>query len=158
MIKYGKKVDKIKNNKDAMSIFLEKCKENNLKVTPQRIAIYKELIKSKDHPSADIVHRRLIKIFPNISLDTVNRTLLTFAKIGISDIVEGSGSPKRFDPNIGNHHHFRCLNCETIIDFHNASYDNIEIPDKIREQATIITKKVVLEGYCRKCGRKSNSL
>lgn len=148
-----KKIDN--HNNSLMDIFLKKCEENNLKVTPQRTAIYKELIKSKDHPSAEVIHKRLIKRFPNISLDTVNRTLLTFAKIGITYIVENSGNPKRFDPNINNHHHFVCLNCKTIIDFHSDFYDNMEIPNEIKEQATLITRKVVvLEGYCKNCGKK----
>lgn len=142
-----------KNNNDNMSIFLEKCQENNLKITPQRIAIYKELIRSKDHPSADVIYRKLTRKFPNISLDTVNRTLITFAEIGIAGIVEGSGSPKRFDPNMVNHHHFRCTKCGTIIDFRYELYDNIEIPEEIQRQTTILTKRVVLEGYCNNCDK-----
>lgn len=149
-----KKTDKINNHNDLMDVFIKKCKENDLKITPQRIAIYRELVGSKDHPSADILHKKLIKKFPNMSLDTVNRTLLTFAKIGIAFIVENSGSPKRYDPNISNHHHFICLNCGTIIDFQNDLYDNMEIPDEIKERIATITRKiVVLEGFCKKCKR-----
>ncbi|MGB9597437.1 MAG: Fur family transcriptional regulator [Candidatus Poribacteria bacterium] len=142
------------NDHNNLSLFIKKCEENDLKITPQRIAIYRELVRSKDHPSADILHKKLIKKFPNMSLDTVNRTLLTFAKIGLTFIVENSGSPKRYDPNISNHHHFICLNCGTIVDFQNDLYDKIEIPDEIKEQTTIITRKIViLEGFCKKCKR-----
>jgi len=54
-------------------------------------------MKAKDHPSADNIYRRLVKKGPNISFDTINRTLLTFSKIGIVNIVEGYGQTKRFD-------------------------------------------------------------
>lgn len=141
----------IKTNNDLIDVFFRKCKENNLKITPQRVAIYKELIKSKEHPSADAVYRKVIKIFPNISFDTINRTLLTFVDVGIANVVEGSGDPKRFDPDTGDHHHFRCIRCGIIIDFYSASHDGIEVPNEIRKQATVMNKKVVLTGFCNKC-------
>jgi Fur family peroxide stress response transcriptional regulator len=131
--------------------FLEKCRENGLKITPQRRAIYEELLKATEHPSADSLHGRLKRAFPNISLDTVNRTLLTFSTIGIIHVVEGYGQARRFDPNVEPHHHFRCIRCNSIIDFRDASYDGMKVPAEIRKQYTVLNKKVVLEGYCSTC-------
>jgi Fur family peroxide stress response transcriptional regulator len=139
---------------ESMEIFYRRCDENDLKITPQRIAIYQELLKAEDHPSADTMHKRLVKRFPNISLDTVNRTLLTFHKIGIADVVEGYGQPKRFDPNISTHHHCRCVRCNRIIDFHNEDYDNLIVPHEIQKQFTVFHKKVILEGLCDQCKKK----
>ena len=138
-----------------MDFFRKKCKKHNLKVTPQRIVIYKELLKSKDHPNTDVLFKRVKNIIPDISLDTVNRTLLTFSKIGIVNIVEGNGEPRRFDPNIKNHHHFRCIKCNAIIDFDYKLYDNIEVPEKINKKFVVRNKKVLLEGYCNKCRKKA---
>jgi len=90
---------------DFINLFINKCKQHNLKVTPQRIAIYRELIKSKNHPSADNIFQIIRKEYPNISFDTVNRTLVTFSEIGIVDIVESFSGARRFDPNIESHHH-----------------------------------------------------
>lgn len=135
----------------SMDFFRDKCKEHNLKMTPQRVVIYKELSKSKDHPSADMVFKKARKTFPNISFDTVNRTVLTFARIGVVNIVEGYGDPKRFDPDIDSHHHFRCINCNNIIDFHNKSYDNLKIPEEIKRQFIVLKKKVCIEGVCDQC-------
>jgi Fur family peroxide stress response transcriptional regulator len=143
------------DTKEMMDIFYRISKENGLKITPQRTAIYQELLKAKDHPSADIIYRRLVKKIPNISFDTVNRTLATFSKIGIANVVEGYGQPKRFDPDITIHHHFRCVQCDTIIDFHNKAYDNITVPQEIQKQFTVWNKKVVLEGLCNKCKKKT---
>jgi len=134
--------------------FKEKCRESNLKLTPQRFAVYQELLKSRDHPSADVIFRRLRKLFPNISLDTVNRTLLTFYKVGIAQIVEGSGVPKRFDANRDQHHHFRCISCNGIIDVYGDSFDNIKIPEEIKRQFIVMNKTVHLEGICDKCRGK----
>jgi len=136
---------------ESLDLFREKCKENNLKITPQRLLIYRELLKSKDHPYAEALHKRIKKIMPDISLDTVNRTLLTFSKIGIVKNVEGYGEPRRYDPNIKNHHHFRCVNCNSIIDFDYRPYDDIIILGDIKKRFSVLNKKVLLEGYCDKC-------
>lgn len=142
----------LKNSR--LDSFREICRRNNLKVTPQRLAIYEELLKSKDHPSAEILHGRVKKAIPDISLDTVNRTLLTFARIGVSHIVEGYGEVRRFDPHTEHHHHFRCLNCSTIIDFKYKPYDDIIIPGPIQRRLAVLKKKVLLEGYCDRCRTK----
>lgn len=141
----GRKINK------GIGLFEGKCKENNLKLTPQRFAVYQELLRSDDHPSADAIFRRLRNLFPNISLDTVSRTLLTFHKIGLANIVEGSGVPKRFDANVGRHHHFRCLGCNRIIDIYNEAFDTIDIPEEIQRQCSVTNKTVHLEGLCGKC-------
>lgn len=140
------------NKKDKiLTSFTSKCQKNNLKITPQRTAIYKELLKAHDHPSADLIYQRVRKKFPHISLDTVNRALLAFAGLGIIQVVEGHGKPKRFDPNLEAHHHFQCIKCYKIIDFHNQKYDRLEIPDDIKSSVTVLTKKVILEGLCGQC-------
>ncbi len=134
--------------------FFDKCAEKGLKITPQRSLIFDELSKAKDHPTSDAIYQRVRKSLPNISFDTVYRTLLSFTEIGIVSLVEGTGEQKRFEPNLHRHHHFRCIKCYTIYDFENDAYDNIAVPDAVRKQGVIINKRVVLEGICSKCKGK----
>jgi len=137
-----------------MDMFYQRSKEHGLKITFQRTAIYEELLKARDHPTADIVYKRIIKKIPNISFDTVNRTLSTFSKIGIANVVEGYGQAKRYDPDMDLHHHFRCIQCGSIIDLYNKEFDNITVPEEVNKQFAVINKKVVLEGLCSKCRRR----
>ena len=137
--------------------FKQVCKAHNLKVTPQRFAIYRELIKSENHPSADTMYHSIRNEFPNISIDTVNRTLLTFAEIGLVCVVEGHGDPRRFDPNTEIHHHFHCRKCSAIIDFHSENYDQLQIPENIQKKYTVLSKRVVLDGICDTCYRNNNA-
>jgi Fur family transcriptional regulator, peroxide stress response regulator len=137
--------------KEKMEVFYRKSREHGLKVTPQRTTIYQELLKAKDHPSADAIYRRIVKKIPNISFDTVNRTLLTFSEIGVANVVEGYGQPKRYDPDMNTHHHFRCIQCGSITDFYNKKYDDLTVPEEINKQFEVISKRVVLEGLCSKC-------
>lgn len=142
-----------KQAKDINEIFRTKCREENLKITPQRMIILESLINDKSHPSADIVFQRVRKKIPNVSFDTVNRTLLSFVDMGLLKVVEGYGRPKRFDPDTDNHHHFQCLKCNKIIDFNDRSFDAIEVPAAIKNKFTITGKKVVLEGLCDSCSK-----
>jgi len=137
-----------------MRSFRKECREHNLKITPQRTVIYIELLKARDHPSADVLYKRVRDQFPNISFDTVYRTLLSFSEIGIADVVEGYGEPKRFDPDTRDHHHFRCIKCGNIIDFQSELYDSIKIPQKIEKDFIVTKKKVILEGLCKDCRSK----
>ena len=139
------------DNKTLFENFSNILKKNGIKMTPQRSIIYGALLDSRDHPYADIIFKKARESFPNISYDTVNRTLLTFAKIGIIDLVEGYGEPKRFDINTNKHHHFRCINCSKIVDFQNSSFDGLVIPEEISRKYNVIKARVVLEGTCDEC-------
>jgi len=61
------------------------------------MAIYKEVLNWANHPSAEVIYKNLRDVHPNISFDTVNRTLLTLAEMELMQIVEGSGDARRFD-------------------------------------------------------------
>jgi Fur family peroxide stress response transcriptional regulator len=129
----------------------QKCYEHSLRLTPQRLGIFSCLQGSRQHPSADAVFRKIRKTFPSISFDTVNRTLLSFAHMGILDIVEGYGYPKRFDPNLKRHHHFHCLKCHRILDFEEKSYERLKPPQSIARRCKVTGHKVILEGVCDQC-------
>jgi len=143
--------------KEKMDTFKVKCREAGLKVTPQRIAVYKALIKSNEHPSAEMVFRRVRRVLPNISLDTVNRTLLTLSEIGSAFVVEGLGDVKRFDGNLQTHQHFKCVECKRILDFHHKPFDNIEVPGSVGEKFTVLRKTVYFEGICDLCRKEHKS-
>jgi Fur family peroxide stress response transcriptional regulator len=149
------KTDAARLPEGKIADFEQLCRKAGLKVTPQRLEIYKELVKSKEHPSANMLWRKVRKTFPNISLDTVNRTLLTLSKIGAAFVVEGSGDVKRFDGGMENHQHFRCTQCHRIIDFHHELFDSIALPPELENSFLIVRKTIYLEGICRYCQKKS---
>jgi Fur family peroxide stress response transcriptional regulator len=139
---------------DIKKILKEKWVEQGIKITPQRSLIFEELYKAHDHPTADAIYKRVRRSMPNISFDTVYRTLLLFTKIGMVSLVEGYGEQKRFEPNLHNHHHCRCIQCHAIIDFSHDAYDAIQVPAELAKQFQVLNKRVVLEGICSKCKQK----
>jgi Fur family peroxide stress response transcriptional regulator len=139
-----------------MDGFIARCRTRGLKVTPQRVAIYKALIGTQEHPSAETLHRKIKKLYPRISLDTVNRTLLTLAEIDAASVVEGSGDVRRFDGRPEKHQHFKCIKCKRIVDFHHEAFDRVRVPADISKRFTILRKTVYLEGICDLCRRRQN--
>ena len=141
-------------HEDKIQAFLNICRTHQLKITPQRVAIYRELLDLNIHPTADAVYQIVKNEYPNISFDTVNRTLVTLAVIGLVDVVETFGGAKRFDPNVADHHHLHCTRCGKIFDFHNQGYDNLEVPKDIQSRFQVASKRVVLRGICIGCVRE----
>jgi Fur family peroxide stress response transcriptional regulator len=143
------------NHGNKLEVFVQNCRRNGLKITPQRMAVYKTLLESKEHPSAEMVLGYVRRLFPGISLDTVNRTLLTLAEIGSASIMEGSGDARRYDGDIDTHQHFKCIKCKKVFDFHYEPFDDIKIPASINAKFKILRKTVYLEGICDSCTGKS---
>jgi Fur family peroxide stress response transcriptional regulator len=137
---------------DPPDVFSATCREHNLRITPQRTAIYKALQDDASHPSADMVYRKIKTIFSRISFYTGNRTLMSFVEIGLVKIAESYNRRKRFDPHIGSHHHLNCITCGKIIDFEHKDFDEIKIPASIKNKYNVIGKRVVLEYICTTCG------
>jgi len=131
--------------------FKQICKNHKIKLTPQRLVIYEELIGRNDHPSTDMLYQQIQKRFPTISFDTVHRTLLTFHEIGVADIVEGTGNPKRFDGITERHHHFQCTHCKKIIDVYHKAYDHLPVPENLQKSCRVSKQTVRFEGLCEEC-------
>lgn len=134
--------------------FTALCRKTGLRVTPQRIEIYKQLINTDEHPSAEMLYEKVRKTFPSISFDTVNRTLLTLNDMGAAFIVEGSGNIRRFDGSMEKHQHFKCVKCKRIVDFKHKPFENIKLPANLGKKFKILKKAVYIEGICDLCERK----
>lgn len=131
------------------------CKQKRLKITPQRIEVYKTLIFCNEHPSTDAVYSKVKQVLPNISFDTVSRILNTFNDIGAAFVVEGSGDVKRFDANLEKHQHLKCIKCKKIFDFQHKNCENIKIPENLPGDFKVLRATVYIEGLCQSCQEKT---
>jgi Fur family peroxide stress response transcriptional regulator len=86
--------------------------------------------------------------------------LMTLNEIGAANIVEGTGDARRFDADIDEHQHFRCIKCKRIIDFHipctrrgsgHKPFDDIKLPAYINKKFKVLRKTIYLEGICDLC-------
>jgi len=127
------------------------CRETGLRLTHQRLEIFRELTRSSDHPSAETVHRRVRVRIPTISLDTVYRTISTFERYGLITRIQVFDDHGRFEPDLSPHHHLVCSQCKGIMDFGWETFDNAVLPDETKEWGRVSTKHAVLRGICRRC-------
>ncbi|MCF6178935.1 MAG: transcriptional repressor [Geopsychrobacter sp.] len=141
--------------KQQLSAFEDACRKAGLRLTPQRLEIFRELAKAADHPSAETLHQRLVKGMPTLSLDTVYRTLGTFAGHGLIHKVQTVESQARFEVAQLLHHHLTCRNCKEIIDFHWQFIDEAVLPEEVHSWGRIERKNVVVYGTCHKCMKSS---
>ena len=143
--------DHQESTRDLVNAFEQACRQTGLRMTHQRLEIFRELAQSSDHPSAETLHQRLRRRIPTLSLDTVYRTLATFAKHGVINKVETVESQARFEPTTRRHHHLICSRCREIMDFQWQEIDAAPLPEIIGHWGRIDTRSVVVYGVCRKC-------
>lgn len=76
---------------------IDKLRERECRITPQRVAILKILLDSCDHPSVEEVYEQVRINFPTTSLATVYKTVNLLKEIGeILEIGFADGS-NRYD-------------------------------------------------------------
>ena len=137
---------------NRVKFFITKSKELGLKVTPQRIAIYKELAKSDQHPSTEMIYNEIKDYYPNISLTTVYRTLETFEKLGLISVVNVLYNAARYDANLEPlHHHIVCIECKKVEDVYIDSEKLDRHLDSSVSNYEVIGYSVLFNGLCKSC-------
>src|SRR5258706_5939055 len=91
-------------------------KAAGLKLTPQRMAIVKELASDETHPTAQEIFERLQPSLPTMSFATVYNTLGALSSAGLCAALSLSPGSGRFDPNMAPHHHVVCDVCGAVRD------------------------------------------
>jgi len=131
--------------------FEQACRQAGLKMTHQRLEIFRELLLAHNHPTAESLHRRLRNRLPTISLDTVYRTLSTLAVYGLVNRVGTPESLARFEAAQTRHHHLICRRCGQIVDFQWPLIDDLALPNEIKSWGQIERKNVIVSGLCQNC-------
>ena len=137
-----------------MTEFEKACRTADLKVTHQRLEVYKELVQAEDHPSAEMLYKRILERLHTISLDTVYRTLSTLEKHGLITRVQTIESQARFEAKMVTHHHAVCSRCGAITDFTWDSFDETPVPAVLGEWGKVSKRNAILEGICNDCTTK----
>jgi Fur family peroxide stress response transcriptional regulator len=134
-----------------LQAFREICRESGLKLTHQRLEIFRILTNAEDHPSAEDVYERVKPKIPPISFDTVYRTLALFERCGVIARVNHLADRTRYDSNMTVHHHMVCTRCKKIRDFYWPALDEMETPGTTKGWGSIEGKYLELRGICRDC-------
>lgn len=134
----------------TMDILREACQLAGLRMTQQRISVFSEILKSTDHPTAEILHRRLRHSAPTLSLDTVYRTLALLERNGLVHRVLNPGGGDRYDAVTDGHAHVLCRRCGRYEDLDEETPAGELLPEAAG-WGRVERRHVVYFGVCSAC-------
>ncbi|MDB4939242.1 MAG: Peroxide stress regulator PerR, family [Labilithrix sp.] len=143
----------MKNRADSM---LADLKRAGLKLTPQRIAIVREIADDLTHPTAQALFERLRTTFPTMSFATVYNTLDALAGCGLmGKLALGPDSRAvRFDPNTEVHHHAVCDGCGSVVDIPVETDEPAVLPLAATLKGfRVLREERTYRGLCDRCSR-----
>jgi Fur family peroxide stress response transcriptional regulator len=149
----------MKKQRDEVAKFAEYCRAHGLSVTHQRLAIFEALASSREHPSAEQLHKTVQRRIPTLSLATVYKNLEALKAIGaVADVnpLHAEGRYEAALPGTGAgtpHHHLVCVSCQKVRDLHDHELDRLHVRDAQGFEVRAV--RVQAEGLCPDCQRKS---
>ena len=135
--------------------FKTACKKTGVKLTHQRLEIFREIAGSTKHPDAETVFRGVQARVPTVSLDTVYRTLWLLDGLGLITTLGPRRESARFDPNLEHHHHYICVQCGLAKDFESAELNVLTIPASVKKFGSVMATHVEVRGLCTACAKKT---
>ena len=109
----------------AQKLFIQYLRENNLKVTQERLALLDEIFATSEHLDADELLARMKAKQRKVSRATVYRTLDLLVQCGLvrkSRLGREHYFYEKMEPG-GGHHHMVCTATGKIIEFWDADLD-----------------------------------
>jgi len=138
-----------------MNLFKEELRRSGVKLTHQRLEIFREVAQTGDHPDADTIFNGVRKRVPTVSIDTVYRTLWLLNDFGLISTFGTARGRARFDANMKFHHHFVCTRCGLTRDFYSEGLDDLKVPKSLESLGNVETTQVEARGVCRGCLSKN---
>ncbi|MDY6936748.1 MAG: Fur family transcriptional regulator [Cyanobacteriota bacterium] len=131
-------------------------KSKKLRVTPQRFAVYANLLARTDHPTAEQILNDLNQDAPTSSQATVYSSLQALRDVGLVREVLLEEGVCRYDANVAPHHHFRCKGCGKIEDIAWEQFQGIDLQG-LRSGLKVEDYELTVRGLCDCCDRKEKS-
>jgi Fe2+ or Zn2+ uptake regulation protein len=147
-----------------MDRMLEGVRSAGLKLTPQRMAIVRELAADESHPTAQELYDRLRPGLPTMSFATVYNTLDALTAAGLCAALSLAPGSGRFDPNMRPHHHLVCDACGAVRDLPTVRAASLTGDASIRRAVSrtapgfeVRSVERILRGLCADCAARHPS-
>lgn len=102
----------------------EMLRDHGIQPSAQRVAVAEYVLRTLEHPSADLVWKRVRDQFPWISRATVYNTLNLFVDKGLLRRLTFAEDSVVFDPRTDTHHHF--IDDETG-EIHDIPWEKVQV-------------------------------
>ena len=132
------------------------CRARGIRVTHQRLEVYKALAEDLAHPTAEAVYKRLSKRLTGLSHATVYRTLRFFEDEHLIRKVSSPGAIGRFDGNVDPHQHLFCRVCGSLEDISVPELHSAVIP-RVAD-FTVEELDIRLVGRCEACSNSQSNV
>jgi Fur family zinc uptake transcriptional regulator/Fur family ferric uptake transcriptional regulator len=131
----------------------DRLKRGGYKITPQRQEIIKCFGSGGKHYSAEEVHRKISRRFPNISLDTVYRNLNILKQLGIISALNFTDGKSRYElaGEDRHHHHLVCLKCGGSQEVEFCPLNFLDSTLLREKDFTVERHSFEIYGYCSRC-------
>src|SRR4051794_19739594 len=131
-------------------------REQGLRVTPQREAIFGLLQGDQSHPTVEALYDRARVEMPAISRKTVYQTVYDLETLGEVHVLDlGTGSV-RVDPNVEDeHHHLVCTACGRVRDL-DVEFTGLDVPSRYRRDFAVDSVQVIFRGRCDNCSNQAH--
>jgi Fe2+ or Zn2+ uptake regulation protein len=128
---------------------------DELRMTPQRLAVLEEVRSAQGHLTATEITERVREKHPTVSVGTVYRTLHLFAEKGVVLEFPFGDQASRFDRRTDRHDHVHCTVCGELRD--------VDVPSALlahhvaAEQTgyRVEGHQTIFSGICPACQRRS---
>ncbi len=141
-----------------MENFMDLCRNAGVKLTHQRMEIYREIAQTGDHPDAETVFQGVRERIPTVSLDTVYRTLWLLSDLNLINIMGPLRERTRFDANLSRHHHFVCIRCGLTRDFYSPELDVLQISKSVKSFGHVEAAQIEVRGVCLACANNKTPI
>jgi Fur family peroxide stress response transcriptional regulator len=135
----------------SLEVIKAACRKAGIKLTAQRLEVFREVADSTDHPNAETVYLGVQKRLTTVSLDTVYRTLWLLEDLGLITTLGPHRGSTRFEANLKPHHHYVCTRCGMTRDLYHEDFDRISVPAEAHSFGTVQTTQVEIRGVCTHC-------
>ena len=113
---------------DLVDTIIRKFSEREIRLTPQRIGVYRYLLENRTHPTVETVYQALKADSPSLSKTTIYNTVDTLTDAGLIRVIRVGEGEARLDGEIIDHGHFFCRACGNVYDF---DLDNCHLPQSL---------------------------
>ncbi|MCI5968116.1 Fur family transcriptional regulator [Helicobacter sp.] len=131
-------------------MFEKLLKENNLKITPQRLAILKQIQKF-GHVGIDEIYENIKESNPSMSLATVYKNLTFMQEARIIDEVKLPNQKQRYELVKNPHIHLVCEKCGSITDMEMEHLEAFKKECAKKSHYTIRESSIAMFGICPHC-------
>jgi Fur family peroxide stress response transcriptional regulator len=129
---------------------VQALRAKGLRVTPQRFAVYANLLNRFDHPTAEDILKDLNQAAPTSSQATVYSSLQALRQVNLVREVLLEEGVRRYDANVDPHHHFQCQDCGQIADIAWDALAHLDL-GSLSSRWQIKGYEVTVHGVCDRC-------